>query len=155
MGSSTTGGLGESIARTSKRLRADSSARKHGKAPVDTKDTSKKKKKKQRQGRGKVTDVGQVEGCTLQLEEWGSIGDPDYYKRFIVTCPFHGDKDGPCEKKRNIGPRQTQCLGEVEPKAFLGAWLRLGLQEHCNSDHVKQHPTDTEVRLYATVHGFA
>ena len=58
-------------------------------------------------------------------------------------------------KKWNIGPRQTKCLGEVEPKAFLGAWLRLGLQEHCKSEHVKKNPTDTEVRLYATENGWA
>ena len=47
-GPSTTGGLDESIARTSKRLRADSSAWKHGKAPVDTKDNSKEEETKAR-----------------------------------------------------------------------------------------------------------
>ena len=118
-GLSTTGAVDESIARTSKRLRADSSARKHGEAPVHTKEKS--KKQKQKQGRGKVTDVGEVEGCTLQLEEWGSVGDPDYYKRFIVTCPFHGSKDGPCEKKGILGHVRRNVWERRSPRRF---WVR-------------------------------
>ena len=45
-------------------------------------------------------------------------------------------------------------LGEVEPKAYLGAWLRLGLDYHSKGDHVDTNPTNTEVRLYATEHGW-
>jgi hypothetical protein len=78
-------------------------------------------------------------------------GMPGYYRRVIVTCPWHtGHGQQPCRLRRNTGDRQTAALGMKEPLAYLGAWLVAGSNFSSREDHARFKPSATQTRDYAT-----
>ena len=78
-------------------------------------------------------------------------GMPGYYRRVIVTCPWHtGHAQPPCKLRRNTGHRQTVVLGVKEPLAYLGAWLVAGSKFSSREDHARFKPSATQTREYAT-----
>ena len=102
------------------------------------------------------TLVGQICGSDLYLEEWLSPGEPGHYRRYEIECRCGShDTDRPCKKRRNIGHAQTKVLGDVEPKAFLGAWLELGSDKVTRENHRGFHPTMKDIRDFARRHGMA
>jgi len=79
-----------------------------------------------------------VEGQPVRVEEHGVDGMPGYYRRVIVTCPWHtGHGQQPCRLRRNTGHRQTAALGMKEPLAYLGAWLVAGSKFSSREDHAR------------------
>ena len=80
----------------------------------------------------------------------------DHYARYYVRCkcPAHQEGRG-CVKKRNAGSAQTAELGEMEPFAFLGAWLRLASGCSTRKAHKDKQPSQEEVRAYAVEMGWA
>ena len=100
----------ETSARVPKRLRAEERVSLHDETQKCD-DGARPSTKKRLKQKGKVTVIGEIEGVSLRWEEWGTFGERGYYIRYIVTCPFHGETNDPCEKKRNIGARQTKKLG--------------------------------------------
>ena len=106
-----------------------------------------------KQNKNKRTLVGQICGSDLWLDEWLSPGEAGHYRRYEVECslPSHS-KQQVCRKRRNIGPAQTKMLGDVEPKAFLGAWLELGRDEGTRENHRDRNPTAKEIRDFARRH---
>ena len=92
-----------------------------------------------------------VEGQVVRVEEHGVDGMPGYYRRVIVTCPWHtGHGQQPCRLRRNTGHRQTAALGMKEPLAYLGAWLVAGSNFSSREDHARFKPSATQTREYAT-----
>ena len=75
--------------------------------------------------------------------------------RYWTTCPleYHGLKHARSRKRRNSGPRQTAQLGEIEPVAFLGAWLAQAHKFVDREDHIKYRPSDKHVRKFVSEHG--
>ena len=104
----------------------------------------------QRVGAGvRDTDRGVVEGVEVSHEAHGVLGTPGSYRRLIVTCPHHSGK--PCRKKRNYGVRAAAVsgLGDAEPHAFLGAWLRAHAEFDSSEAHCRYTPSAAAVISYA------
>ena len=140
----------------------DSEARTHGQdgphglqvvsETADAADNSSLPRTKQRK-RGHIVDAGELAGCSLKLEIWGSPEYRDHYKRYIAVCPFHSTETVKCWRKRNCGPGQTRLLGESEPKAFLGAWLCRAPLSVTREDHMEEKTTNQHVKDYARRNG--
>ena len=91
-----------------------------------------------------------LEGVAVVHEAHGIVDTPGSYRRLMVTCPHHrGSK--PCRKKRNFGVRSAAtALGDAEPYAFLGAWLRAHADFESASEHSRFAPSAATVRAYAS-----
>ncbi len=63
--------------------------------------------------------------------------DNQQYIRKSVRCPLHLD----CRKYRNCHQRQCARLGDLEPIAYLGLWLK---DAHCYPDKKSHHQQWTE-----------
>ncbi len=66
-----------------------------------------------------------------------------HYLRVHVTCPFHRN----CKKSRNQHERQCSLVGELEPYAYLGLWLKAGQQMADRDMHIKKFPEPTKEEL--------
>ena len=90
-----------------------------------------------------------VEGVEVSHESHGIVDMPGSYRRLMVTCPHHkGSK--PCRKKRNFSVRTAaSALGDAEPYAFLGAWLKAHTTFSSASEHVRYTPSAAVVCAYA------
>ena len=91
-----------------------------------------------------------VEGIQVAQEAHGIVDMPGSYRRCIVRCPYHaGSKQ--CGKKRNFGVRASVSsgLGDAEPYAFLGAWLRAHAAFGTAEAHCRYTPSAGEVSAYA------
>ena len=91
-----------------------------------------------------------VEGIQVSHEAHGIVDMPGSYRRLIVRCPHHiGAKQ--CGKKRNFGVRASISggLGDAEPYAFLGAWLRAHAAFETAEAHCRYTPSAGEVSAYA------
>ena len=88
-----------------------------------------------------------LEGVPVVVDEHGTLGERDYYRRFCVKCTVasHGPK---CSKRRNTGDRQTRKFGPNEPLGFLGAWLQHGEMFSSHEDHVKFVPSFEDIAVY-------
>ena len=96
-----------------------------------------------------------LEGVQVFHEAHGIVDMLGSYRRLMVTCPHHtGSK--PCRKKRNFGVRSAAiALGDAEPYAFLGAWLRAHADFQSASEHCRYAPSAAAVRAYAREVGIA
>ena len=92
-----------------------------------------------------------LEGSEVVEEAHGVFGQPGSYRRLIVSCAHHGTKKGSCRKTRSFGVRSSaQDLGDLEPYAFLGLWLREHAEFADSAAHKKYAPTAAQVRAYAS-----
>jgi hypothetical protein len=78
------------------------------------------------------------------------IGTDNYYSRFSAKCPVHTGTTA-CRKTRCFGVRAAAStgLGDLEPAAFLGAWLAKAGQFSTAAEHKSFVPPAAEVRDYA------
>ena len=96
-----------------------------------------------------------VEGVAVSVEQHGQLGELRSYRRLVVVCPCGEHRDGkPCVKKRNTGTRQTSAIGQLEPLAFLGAWLSARDNFATRDEHVAHAPSQAAVRAYAEARGW-
>ena len=97
-----------------------------------------------------------LEGVEVHEEAHGVLGQPGSYRRLIIRCPHHGHNKAPCRKTRSFGVRSAikSGLGDMEPYAFLGCWLRGHARFADVADHKKWGPTSAEVQSYANEHDF-
>ena len=98
-----------------------------------------------------------VEGCEVFEERHGVVGCPGYYHRLVVKCPHHVSQLGrPCRKTRVFGCREGRKtgLGDLEPYAFLAAWLAGHASVASAVDHKKWSPGPDVVKEYALQHGW-
>ena len=88
-----------------------------------------------------------VEGVELTYEPHGMDGRPGSYRRLIAQCPHHTD----CGTSRVFSVRfgRLSGLGDNEPHAFLGAWLRGGRDLVDDGRHMGWKPKVKEVQAYA------
>ena len=96
-------------------------------------------------------------GVEVYHEAHGVLGQPNAYRRLVVTCPLHcGDKKAACRKTRAFGVRARDAsgLGDLEPYAFLGAWLAAGDSCGDAAAHKRHAPTPTQVREYVDSQGW-
>ena len=91
-----------------------------------------------------------VEGVAVYEEAHGVAGQRGSYRRLAVVCEHHACKRGACRKRRNFGTRsgQQSGLGDLEPWAFLGVWLRAHARFEDADAHVKYSPSASEVMAY-------
>ena len=97
-----------------------------------------------------------VEGQAVSLEVYGSPGSVGHYRRYTVICPCdtHRADQKVCQKRRTCGPNQCANRGELEPIAYLGAWLQAAPRFEHRSKHVEFNPPLSLVRQYhATMMG--
>ncbi len=92
-----------------------------------------------------------VEGVEVHEEAHGVIGQPGSYRRLIVRCGQHGGPRAQCRKTRSFGTREGQRsgLGDIEPFAFLGAWLKAHSKFEDAATHKRYSPGVEEVHAYA------
>ena len=97
-----------------------------------------------------------VEGVLVYLESHGVLDTPNSYRRCVVACPAHGGQKGGCKKTRVFGTRAglSTDLGDLEPYAFLGAWLVAGQRFEDAASHKRHVPSIADVRAYAASHGW-
>ena len=96
-----------------------------------------------------------LEGQPVYYEAHCIMVASDHYARFDVHCPAEHHRGGiPCMKKRNTGKAQTARFGEMEPFAYLGAWLRLACSCESRKAHVDRVPSEAETCAYATEMGW-
>jgi hypothetical protein len=101
----------------------------------------------------------QLEGMAVYFEEHGAETDSDHYRRLCVRCPLGHTTHcqaghHPCGKKRGIGPAQTRTHGQLEPYAYLGAWLQAASRMPDRAAHMAHAPTQGQVRSYMTAQGW-
>ena len=79
-----------------------------------------------------------LEGVEVHEEAHGPCGQPGSYRRLVVMCPGHAGKRCKCRKTRSFSERlgKQSGLGDLEPYAFLGLWLR----EHGRFEDAASHP---------------
>ena len=63
-----------------------------------------------------------IDGQKVTATRFPMRGPVIYYHRLYVKCKDHPN----CGKYRNTGIDQRKLLGDIEPVAFLGAWLAKG-----------------------------
>jgi len=91
-----------------------------------------------------------LEGVPVYEEEHGKFGDRSRYQRYSVTCTASDHSGGrACAKKRNAHPAQTAALGDMEPLAYLGAWLRAAGKCTSRAEHMAHKPSPRDVAAYA------
>ena len=93
-----------------------------------------------------------VEGCPLQFEHHGALGQPRSYRRVKVKCPYHRA----CWGSRSFSSRLAKAsgLGDQEPYAFLGVWLRCGADFATREEHRDFKPSPEATKAYANDVGF-
>ena len=93
-----------------------------------------------------------LEGSAVAVETHGVLGQPGSYRRLVVRCMHHATKGAPCRKTRAFGVRSVGQLGlgDAEPYAFLGAWLREHASFKDSEAHKRFTPTGQQVAAYAT-----
>ena len=97
-----------------------------------------------------------LDGHLVYAEVWNFATASDHYSRYEVHCPIAHHQEGRkrCVKKRNTGHRQTARFGDMEPLAYLGAWLRLGCAGDSRQAHMDRIPTDAQIDAYAAEMGW-
>ena len=100
--------------------------------------------------KGRVT----LHGVAVLEEKHGIIGESNYYRRCLVTCQHHGQPDDLCGRTRKYDTREAASsgLGDLEPLAFLGCWLRACGQHESKESHKRYVPTIAERQSYARAH---
>ena len=93
-----------------------------------------------------------VEGCPVVFERHGALGQPGSYRRVKVKCPRHHA----CWGTRSFSSRLAKAsgLGDQEPYAFLGVWLRRGAECATREEHRHFKPSPEATRAYANGVGF-
>ena len=85
----------------------------------------------------------------------GALGQPGAYRRLRVKCPVH-DR---CGALRSFSARfgWASGLGDQEPFAFLGCWLRAAstYPDDAETPHAAWKPSVREVQAYAQSMGWA
>eukprot|EP00971_Amphidinium_carterae_P348427 6490482-Amphidinium_carterae.2 len=74
------------------------------------------------------------------------------YTRLMITCRHNHDThkaELACRKYRNVGRKQTENFGRLEPVAYLGAWSRTAERFDDRDSHVAYVPSIAEVRAVA------
>jgi len=74
------------------------------------------------------------------------------YVEWKIKCARPGCAAG-CMKKRSVTPGHTALFGEIEPLAYLNAWLGTPAKE--NKTHQATNPSDASVAAVAQAHGEA
>ena len=97
-----------------------------------------------------------MEGVEVYEEAHGIMGQPGSYRRLIVKCPHHSTTGNPCRKTRSFGVRSAEKsgLGDMEPYAFLGAWLQAHEQFADGTAHKRFGPSPAQVTSYAVALGW-
>ena len=93
-----------------------------------------------------------LEGTAVLFDSNGEAGQPKSYRRIQVVCQHHAT----CKRTRKFGTKQGQRsgLGDLEPYAFLGSWLRQGAWLTDVLDHKQFDPDTATVQAYAAEHGW-
>ena len=93
-----------------------------------------------------------LEASSVLQEEHGVPGTPGHYRRLLVVCDHHScGVLAQCKKTRSFGVRSMvrHGLGELEPYAFLGAWLERRGDVDSKAEHVAWTPSAADVLSYA------
>ena len=95
-----------------------------------------------------------LHGQPVSEEKHGLEGQSNFYRRAMVVCRHHGSPTDPCGRTRKFDTREAvnSGLGELEPLAFLGCWLRASGQHESKSLHKGYVPTIAERQAYARAH---
>ena len=102
-----------------------------------------------RRDRREVTWLASViPGHHVSYDEWPLTGGGTYCN-FIMKCNSHT----PCKKTR--GAHFTKKLGELEPLAFLHAWLQVDWNPCCLGTHAQLNPSPEAVAAVLSDHEFA
>ena len=91
------------------------------------------------------------EGSDVHEESRGLPGDTGHYHRLLVTCDHHGcPMSGRCKKTRSFGVRSAAKLGmgDIEPYAYLGAWLEQRQNFLSREGHQSLVPAAGDVKSY-------
>ena len=87
-----------------------------------------------------------VEGVKVKVNRHGNIGQgqPGFYERVLATCPK-------CKvlRQRSFSANLENGLGELEPYAYVGAWLRRCSDFASPDEHKAYKPSPAEVQEYA------
>jgi len=91
-----------------------------------------------------------LEGAEVYEEAHGVLGQPRSYRRLCVKCPHHRGQRRGCGKTRTFSERlgQESGLHDLEPYAFLGAWLSAHSRFEDVAAHKKYTPTVADVQSY-------
>ena len=104
-----------------------------------------------RRGRRGPARVGTMllEGVELTPDGHGGAGRPGSYRRMKCKCPLHSH----CKKSRVFSEQygRSTGLGDQEPYAYLGAWLRgrTHADRQVGKSHKTWNPSRDEVLEYA------
>ena len=96
-----------------------------------------------------------LEGCEVSYEAHGVVDMPGSYRRLRVQCLLHCGEPR-CGKTRSFGVKSAIAsgLGDDEPYAYLGTWLRAG-QHHADADsHKRFTPSNAMVKAYFASQGW-
>jgi len=105
-----------------------------------------------------VEDRRWVEGVRIDHEAHGVIGTPGSYRRVKASCPHHApDGKSKCMISRSFGTRTGQLsgLGDMEPYAFVGAWLQKRAEFADCAEHKLYKPDVEETLAYARGQGWS
>ena len=70
---------------------------------------------------------------------------------WILLCPVHGD---PCRKTRKVCEAHSRRHGEIEPLAYVHAWIPCAVPADAppKATHQGQFPTQEMVDAFAMAH---
>ena len=100
-----------------------------------------------------------VEGVRVRLDAHGVIGQPKSYRRVQINeCPWHKAPGTRCFQRhlrRNFDTKESRDsgLGDNEPYAFIGAWIRAG-QGMTPEQHGAYRPSRADVLAYGQEFGW-
>ena len=98
--------------------------------------------------------VVRVEDHIVHLDAHGGLDRPGSYRRAKVKCSFHKG----CEAQRSFSEKlaRESGLGDQEPYAFLGVWLRKGRDCETAGEHMEYRAKikASDVRAYADALGW-
>ncbi len=98
-----------------------------------------------------------LEGTEVREEKHGVMGGINAYHRLRVDCPHHKGAKPPCRMSRAFDTRggRSAGLGDMEPYAFLGAWLCRHSEFASAQEHKAYKPSSADVKAYALAHGWS
>ena len=87
-----------------------------------------------------------VDGAQLQFRAYTQRSGRGY-DNWYIRCPHHDD----CGKTRGCFPAATRQWGDIEPVAYLHAWLAVS-DPSGRATHSTLRPTPAQVTAYAQAH---
>ena len=85
-----------------------------------------------------------LEGVKVKVNKHGVLGQPGSYERVVGKCP-----KCKVERQRSFSVNLENGLGELEPYAYVGVWLRRRRGFASPDEHKAYKPSPAEVEEYA------